>query len=133
MDKRRLSPLSNPAKLLRGASAILEIGCGKANVLKYHPEIGKSYCGVNFSEKLIALNRKQFPKATFGRIERPDQIPFRDESFDTVFNVFVLEHVVRPQYSSKRNVENPKTGRANSDHLRGLYGSWVDGFPSTGI
>ncbi len=75
---------------------ILEIGCGKANVLLNHEQFQSAYHGVDFSEQLMLTNREKYPKAHFHHISDPTCLPFPDHSFDYIFSHFVIEHTVYP-------------------------------------
>lgn len=41
-------------------------------------------------------NRLLYPEANFNVINKPNTLPFDDESFDFVFSVFVIEHSTDP-------------------------------------
>ncbi len=79
------------------ANNILEIGCGESSILKYHPELGRKYSGIDFSEEIITKNKIRFPDADFSIILDPHSYPFQDQQFDLIFSVFVLEHTVYPK------------------------------------
>jgi SAM-dependent methyltransferase len=79
-----------------GCVSILEIGCGKANILRTTNVSPVNYTGIDFSERLIDDNKKNFPTANFLRINDPQKFPLASENFDLVFSHFVLEHSVFP-------------------------------------
>lgn len=78
------------------ATAVCEIGCGRANILKHFPQFQSKYTGLDFSETMLANNAKNYPGAQFFTFNSPEVFPVGDEKFDLVFCVFVLEHVSRP-------------------------------------
>jgi len=84
------------ARRITHAHSILEVGCGSANILRMYPDLGPKYHGCDFSTELLARNGRNFPDADFRPISDPAQFPFPDNSFDAIFSVFVLEHVVFP-------------------------------------
>jgi SAM-dependent methyltransferase len=93
--------LSDPAyahvlNRLAGATKILEVGCGRANVLRSAPQLEREYSGVDLNEAEILRNRTQYPRARFQSILSAVSLPFADEEFDVVFSIFVLEHCVFP-------------------------------------
>ena len=89
---------------------ICEIGCGKASILRTNKIKQLNYSGCDFSEALLSSNKKEFPDAEFDVITDPKQIPFKDKSFDVVFSVFVIEHVVRPHLFLEELIRITKPG-----------------------
>ena len=75
---------------------ILEIGCGQAFILKTGKIKQGSYTGIDYSSNLIENNKQVYSESKFLTIEKPNQFPFPDESFDLVFSHFVIEHTVYP-------------------------------------
>jgi SAM-dependent methyltransferase len=82
--------------LSTNAGKVLEIGCGKANILVKNEELQKKYHGVEFSNEIIESNKARFPNACFKKITNPYVYDFADGEFDVIFSVFVLEHAVFP-------------------------------------
>jgi SAM-dependent methyltransferase len=82
--------------VLDASERILEIGCGKANILAARPDIQSRYTGLEFSPEIIKKNQLKYPEASFYRIKDPLKYPIPDKSFDLIFSVFVLEHLVFP-------------------------------------
>ena len=83
-------------RILADRSAVLEVGCGRANVLRHYPRLEGSYTGVDFSSTLMRANQESFPKAHFIGLRDANSFPFRDREFDCVYSTFVLEHCVFP-------------------------------------
>ena len=76
---------------------VLELGCGNASVLSIVKEQGvKSYTGTDFSEELIRANRESYPFAYFEVLNKDGRFIGKENSYDVVFSVFVLEHCIRP-------------------------------------
>ena len=82
--------------LINASSKVLEIGSGKANILKYHPGVRSKYTGLDFSKTLADKNSVLYPEANFKTFHDPKTFPFKNQSFDLVFSTFVLEHTVFP-------------------------------------
>lgn len=76
---------------------ICEIGCGHGWMSIRVENLKKdiSYHGMEVSKDVIEANRKRWPWANWfvGSIYQP---PFKLESFDLVFSIYVLEHLVYP-------------------------------------
>jgi SAM-dependent methyltransferase len=85
--------------ILREASlheAVLDVGCGRANILKTGKIDQRNYTGIDFSAEIIAQNRITYPDASFYCIEDPSRFPVADDSYDYIFSHYVLEHCVFP-------------------------------------
>lgn len=76
--------------------AILEVGCGRANILKTNRVNQRYYTGIDFSTKIIENNRKTYPNAVFYCIEDTWRFPLETGQFEYVFSHYVLEHCVFP-------------------------------------
>jgi SAM-dependent methyltransferase len=81
---------------VRTGDAVLEVGCGRANVLSTCPDLAPRYTGVDFSRELLLENGGRFPSARFVPMTTPQELPFGDGMFDRVFCMYVLEHCVFP-------------------------------------
>jgi ubiquinone/menaquinone biosynthesis C-methylase UbiE len=75
---------------------VLEVGCGASNCLLDGTINRNKYTGVDFSEKIIINNKKKYSEANFYGLTDPYTIPFKNETFDLVFSIFVIEHTVFP-------------------------------------
>lgn len=75
---------------------VLEIGCGKAEILSTGQIDFGDYSGCDFSSELMSSNQKRFPKADFQPLKAGGYLPYADQTFDAVFSIFVLEHAVFP-------------------------------------
>jgi SAM-dependent methyltransferase len=84
------------AKAAQTASRILEIGCGRANILSYYPDLAPRYTGVDFSSELIEENRHRYPSAEFFELRDARRLNLSGTTFDLIISVFVLEHCVFP-------------------------------------
>ena len=84
------------AKSIQDSERILEIGCGRANILEHHAALAIHYTGTDFSPDLIKENSTRFPGATFSVLKDPANLAFESARFDAVIAVFVLEHCVYP-------------------------------------
>jgi ubiquinone/menaquinone biosynthesis C-methylase UbiE len=71
--------------------SVLELGCGTAHLCVHVESRGGTYTGVDYSDELIAQNRRRFPHARFFNV---GSVP--DEKFDLVASLYAIEHVVDP-------------------------------------
>ena len=73
---------------------VLDVGCAYGYFLKPFIDAGFDSYGVDVSEHAIETARKLFPEATF-KVCNVDTspLPFKDNYFDCVIQIFLLEHV----------------------------------------
>ena len=74
----------------RTSQQVLEVGCGKASVLRYEPALAQRYTGLDFSAPLLAENESRYPGARFFPLGENGVFPVPDASYDLVFSVYVL-------------------------------------------
>ena len=70
---------------------VLELGCGTAHLCPFIESRGGVFAGMDYSDELLAENRKRYPKARFLSIA--SKLP---ELFDLVASLYTIEHVVNP-------------------------------------
>lgn len=91
------------------AGSILDVGCGEGFTLARLKEkgIGKSYEGIEYNKKAIALGKKENPsiKIKEGSIY---ELPYKANSFDLVLCTEVLEHMDDPKKALKELVRVSK-------------------------
>ncbi len=81
---------------------ILDVGCGEGfvlNSLRKH-DIGKDLIGIDYSKTAISIGKKLHPSLDLreGTIYK---LPFKDNSFDLVLCLEVLEHLDDPKAALK--------------------------------
>jgi ubiquinone/menaquinone biosynthesis C-methylase UbiE len=84
-----VEPLS---KYVLDGDRILDLGCGNGRLLKVFKEQKIDYFGLDASEKLIKIARKEYPKSKF-KVGDILSLPFPDNFFDKVFVIRTLHHV----------------------------------------
>jgi SAM-dependent methyltransferase len=84
------------AQRLQHARRIVEVGCGRASLLRHHPDWAARYSGCDFSPELLAENARRHPAATFLPLRSAAKLPFADGSADAIFSLWVIEHTVFP-------------------------------------
>ncbi len=78
--------------LLNKDSRILDIGCGGGVKTKYISEKGYKVLGIDFSEKMIEIAKRQNPSVNFSVVDIYD-IDKISETFDGIFIQAVLLHI----------------------------------------
>jgi ubiquinone/menaquinone biosynthesis C-methylase UbiE len=71
---------------------VLDLGCGNGRLSELFSEKKIEYYGVDFSEGLINIARKRYPKLNF-QVADALNLPFPDGFFDKVFSVAVFHHI----------------------------------------
>jgi ubiquinone/menaquinone biosynthesis C-methylase UbiE len=89
---------------------VLDLGCGSGHAFENLESCVSSYTGIDWSEKQIQENSKKYQgKAAF--IASPlYRAPFRANSFDLVFSLYVLEHLIWPHRFLKEMVRLTRQG-----------------------
>lgn len=89
-----IPPLLDAAHVAEKMS-ILDVGCGPGYVSAAAAERGATPIGLDFSEEMIAIAKKKFPRIEF-RQGDAQSLPFPDASFDRVLANFALLHLADP-------------------------------------
>jgi len=108
IDKNNLSgqKILDYLKKNIGNGVILDAGCGEGRFSKYFIEKGAKIKSMDFSKEYVKIAKKNIGKGDF-ILGSVTNIPFKDESFDYIFSVDVLQHV-------------PKTDKAIQEFYRVL-------------
>jgi len=76
---------------------ILDVGCGTGFFEKLLWNRGyKSVIGLDWSENCLKIAKSKTPDYNYIRVNFEDKLPFKDNSFNTIVCLEVLEHVVSP-------------------------------------
>jgi ubiquinone/menaquinone biosynthesis C-methylase UbiE len=87
------------AGFLPKSGKVLDVGCGAGvPVAKFLVEAGFEVVGIDFSEKMLKLARKNVPQATFVRKDMI-KMDFADNSFDGLTAFYSIIHVPREKHS----------------------------------
>lgn len=72
---------------------LLDIGCGNGRLSDMFENKNIRYTGVDFSKELIEIAKKERGKNKRFIQANALKLPFKDNSFDTVFSIAVLHHI----------------------------------------
>ncbi len=87
------------ASLLPKDARVIDVGCGAGvPVAKFLVESGFEVVGIDFSQKMLGLARKNVPQATFIRKDMT-RLDFADNSFDGLTAFYSIIHVPREKHS----------------------------------
>jgi ubiquinone/menaquinone biosynthesis C-methylase UbiE len=90
-----MNQLKEFANLLPKNAKILDVGCGAGvPVARFLVESGFQVVGIDFSEEMLRLARKNVPRATFVE-EDMTKLDFADNSFDGLTAFYSIIHVPR--------------------------------------
>lgn len=86
--------------LLPKSAKVLDVGCGAGvPVTKFLVESGFDVTGVDFSEGMLKLARKNVPKAKFIKKDMTE-LDFKNNSFDGLTACYSITHVPREKHFS---------------------------------
>lgn len=107
-DLKKCLEFINQKNKFNEISSILEIGCGMAELPAFLPS-NFSYYGLDPAEECVKKSKELWPRHNFVR-GIAESLPFKNESFDLVFSVQVIEHVSDPKAALKEMFRVLKTG-----------------------
>jgi len=79
-----------------GAATVLDAGCGEGETIeRLRHVLPPNVVGFDLNPASVAFAARRFPEASFS-VEDICHLPYRDDSFDLVICLEVLEHLERP-------------------------------------
>ena len=90
-----IPPLLEAAEVAQKMS-VLDVGCGPGYVSAAAAERGATATGLDFSQEMIAIARRMFPRIEF-REGDAQNLPFAEATYDRVLANFALLHVADPE------------------------------------
>ncbi|MDS4059334.1 MAG: class I SAM-dependent methyltransferase [Candidatus Contendobacter sp.] len=88
------------ARFLPPGSRVLDAGCGAGEpVARHFVDRGDVVTGIDVSERMLALARRQAPEATFQRMDLR-ALDFLPASFDAIAAVYVVFHLPRAEHAA---------------------------------
>ena len=99
-DKHKIDDeLAEIVALLPKKGKVLDVGSGSGEpVAKFLSEQGLEVIGIDISENMVKLARKNVPKAIFTQMDLL-ALDFEDNTFDGLICVYTLWHVPRKEHS----------------------------------
>ena len=91
---------------------VLDLGCGNGRF--YEKLRNTDYTGIDSSQKLIEIAKKNYPNVDF-KVASAFDIPFKNEEFDRIYCLAVLHHI--PQKYHSRFLEETKRVLKNGGFL----------------
>jgi len=135
---RDLEPL---AMFVKDGDSVLDIGCGNGRLYQLFKDLSSlqgakseklkakkiEYTGIDISEKLIEIAKKQYPKCRF---EVGDMVglPFGDQEFDVVFCLVAFHHLPTEQLQLQTLAEMKRVLKPNGKIILlnwNAYSDWV--------
>ncbi len=100
-------------RLCPPGGVVLDVGCGTGRWKPFMERLSTSYTGVDISEAMIAVARREHPGGDF-RVMNGRAIPMGDEVADFILCVTVLQHVgtdtAEALVAEMRRVARPNAG-----------------------
>ncbi len=94
------SELENFSSLLSKNAHILDVGCGAGiPTAKFLVEKGFKVTGIDLSDKMVILARKNVPNADFIKMDIND-MKFKENTFDGIVSVYTLFHIPKKSHYS---------------------------------
>ncbi|UCD01885.1 MAG: class I SAM-dependent methyltransferase [Promethearchaeota archaeon] len=91
--------LAEFASLLSIDAHVLDVGCGAGiPTAKFLTERGIKVTGIDLSEKMLSLARKNVPSAEFIKMDM-NKLEFNESTFDGIVSVYSLFHVPKEKHS----------------------------------
>lgn len=72
--------------------SVLDIGCGNGNYTKYIEDKGFRYEGIDISEEMLNIAKKNNPHSTFKNMDM-QKLDYEDATFDGILSVYSLIHI----------------------------------------
>jgi len=94
---------------LKKNNTILDVGCGRCEVLTAFGQLGLDISGVDASERIRGFAPKEISKLEILDFSK-ENFPFNDNEFDVVFTKSVIEHIHEPTHFMKEILRILKPG-----------------------
>ena len=102
---------------------ILDLGCGNGRFFKLLKDKDVNYIGVDFSEKLIEIAKKKYPKVKFQVADALD-LPFPNNYFDKIYSIATLHHIPSKQFRLQLLKETRRILKPNGLLILTVWDLW---------
>lgn len=82
---------------IKEGEKILDLGCAHGKLFEILKEKKVNYFGIDISEKLIEIAKKNFPEGNF-QVANALNLPFPENFFDKVFSIAVFHHIPSKEF-----------------------------------
>jgi len=89
--------IENLVQYVSPAERILDLGCGSGRLLEILRDKNIDYFGIDFSEKLIEIAKRNYPSFKF-QVANVLSLPFPNNFFDKIFSIRVLIHIPSKEF-----------------------------------
>ncbi len=108
---------------------LLDIGCGSGRLSEIQKNIaGCTYTGIDLSNELLELGRKQYPDVNFIHGSMLE-LPFKDNSFDFITAIASLQHIPSRQYQIQALQEMARVAKTSATLFMTNWNLYQDVMP----
>ena len=111
------------ARYANSGDRILDLGCGNGRLLQIFNDINVDYVGIDNSEKLIEMAKKEYPDRKF-QVADALKLPFPDNYFDKVYSVAVFHHIPSVELRSQFLKEAKRVLKPNGFLILTVWNLW---------
>ncbi len=101
---------------IKNGNKVLDIGCGNGRFCPTVINVGADYTGIDIAENLIKIAKKNYPAGKFA-IAAANNLPFPDQTFDTVISIAVLHHLPSKKLRQRFLQEIRRVLKNNGDFI----------------
>jgi ubiquinone/menaquinone biosynthesis C-methylase UbiE len=111
-------------KYIHSGDSVLDLGCGNGRFYETVKKVkNTSYTGIDASQKLVEIARKNYPQASFQKASGLD-LPFDEGSFDKVFVIATFHHIPSQKLRHKFLKEARKVLKKDGMLLVTVWNLW---------
>jgi len=102
---------------------VLDLGCGNGRLLEIFQDKKIDYFGIDFSEKLIEIAKKRYPKAKF-QLADALNLPFPNNFFDKIYSIAVFHHIPSEEFRLKFLRETKRVLKSEGILILTVWNLW---------
>ena len=111
------------ARYANPGDRVLDLGCGNGRLLQIFKDIDIDYVGVDNSEKLIEMAKKEYPAGKF-QVADALKLPFADNYFDKVYSIAVFHHIPSKDFRRQFLQEAKRVLKPNGLLILTVWNLW---------